>query len=436
MTSPWPPERIAAVAPEPSSMTAARGLGSAWNGTGRNDRALWGECRGRGTAVYRTAIDLDGPSYRCSCPSRKFPCKHALALLMRWSEGAIAESAPPDSVTEWLAARTAEAAPANEAPGEPAKTPDPATVRRRAERAAAGLDDLDRWLTDRIRSGLGSVDHSCSTYDDMAARMVDAQVPGIASALRGLAGVVATEVDWPARVLAEYARLHLLVVAYRKIDDLPGPLARSVHTHLGFPTRADDVRSEPAVRDRWQVLATRISEDSRLFTRKVWLRGRDTGRWAIVLDFAHGTARFPVETPPPGMLVDADLHFYPGAAPLRALAGTRHSVPEPFTTLPASLPGTAPDFDAALDEYARVLGADPWIRSWPMLLDSVVPVESSGAWHLVDRHGRALPLGGEDDTRWRLVAVAGGQPLTVCGDWDGTRLAPASLFTAGQEVSL
>ena len=168
----------------------------------------------------------------------------------------------------------------------------------------------------------------------------------------------------------------------------------------------------------------------------MWLRGRDTGRWAILLDFSHGTARFPDATPPPGMLVDADLHFYPGAAPLRALVGERYADPEPFTTLPASLPGTAPDFDAALDEYARVLGADPWIRSWPMLLDSVVPVGSDGSWHLVDRHGRALPLGGDDDTRWRLLTVAGGHPLTVCGDWDGTRLAPASLFTAGQELSL
>lgn len=436
MTSPWSPAQIAAAAPDPSSVTAARGLVSAWLDTGRNADALWGECQGRGTTPYRTAIDLGGPAYRCSCPSRKFPCKHALALLMRWSEGAIPEAGTPEAVTEWLASRAAKAARSVEPAAEPAKAADPATAQRRAERAAAGLDDLDRWLTDRIRNGLGSVDHGYATYDEMAARMVDAQVPGVASTLRSLGAIVATEVDWPARVLAEYARLHLLVVAYRTLQELPEPLARSVHTHLGFPARADDVRAEPPVRDRWQVLATRISEDSRMFTRKVWLRGRDTGRWAILLDFAHGTARFPTATPPPGMLVDVDLHFHPGAAPLRALTGEQHAAPEPFTTLASASAGTATDFDTALDEYARMRGADPWLRSWPMLLDDVVPVGSGEEWHLVDRAGRALPLGGDDDTRWRLVAVSGGRPLTVCGDWDGSRLAPASLFTAGQEWSL
>nr|WP_279163542.1 SWIM zinc finger family protein [Rhodococcus erythropolis] len=34
-------------------------------------------------------VDLRGPAYKCSCPSRKFPCKHALGLLVEWSEGRV-----------------------------------------------------------------------------------------------------------------------------------------------------------------------------------------------------------------------------------------------------------------------------------------------------------------------------------------------------------
>jgi uncharacterized Zn finger protein len=26
------------------------------------------------------SVDLSGPAFRCTCPSRKFPCKHGLAL--------------------------------------------------------------------------------------------------------------------------------------------------------------------------------------------------------------------------------------------------------------------------------------------------------------------------------------------------------------------
>ncbi|MGU3583830.1 SWIM zinc finger family protein [Rhodococcus sp. C26F] len=428
MTAPWTLQQINAVAPDPSSMTAARGVASAWLETGHDTTALWGLCRGRGTTPYRTAIDPSAPAYTCTCPSRKLPCKHALSLLVRWSEGAVPAAQAPDFVTGWLAARIASTtlpAPADE----PVKAPDPATAQRRAERVAAGLDDLDRWLTDRIRHGLGAVDHGYDTYEAIAARMVDAQAPGAASALRALATVVNDETDWPARLLAEYARLHLMAVAYRQRDELPRPLLRSLQTHLGFSTRSEEVRAEPAVRDRWQVLAVRVTEESRMFARKTWLRGRSSGRWAILLDFAHGTARFATPLPFPGSLVDADLHFYPGAAPLRAVLGRQHGETEPFTTLPAT------GLDAALDEYARMRGADPWLRTWPVLLDAVTPTDSEDGWYVVDPSGRALPLAGDDDSRWRLHAVAGGRPVTVCGDWDGTALAPVSLFTEGQVMT-
>ena len=42
----------------------------------------------------------------------------------------------------------------------------------------------------------------------MAARMVDAQAPGVAAALRGLSGAAS---GGPGRLLAEYALLHLLI---------------------------------------------------------------------------------------------------------------------------------------------------------------------------------------------------------------------------------
>ncbi|MFD6896093.1 SWIM zinc finger family protein [Rhodococcus sp. NPDC060086] len=431
MTPPWTLEQITATAPDPASMAAARRLSSAWSDTGHSERSLWGLCRGSGSEPYATTVDLTGPAFHCSCPSRKFPCKHALSLLTLWAAGNTPEGAEPAFAADWLDSRSEKAEQAATTIGgtatdaeSAAKTPDPATAQRRAERVAAGLDDLERWLTDRVRSGLGSITHDYSTYDAAASRMIDAQAPGIASMLRSLPGVASSGIGWPARLLSEYGRIYLLIRAYRDVTSLPEPLARSVHTHLGFPTKADDVRREPPVRDHWQVLATRITEDNRIYTRKVWLRGRTCRRWAILLDFAHGTQRFPDAAPMVGTAIDADLHFYPAAAPLRAQLGTQHGPPAQIS----SLPGT--DLDDALTDYADALAADPWTRSWPMLLDAVTPVRSDDGWYLVDEDGRALPLGGDDNDRWRLLAVAGGRSATVCGDWDGRTVTPAALFAA------
>ncbi|MFF9106495.1 SWIM zinc finger family protein, partial [Streptomyces rubrogriseus] len=68
-------------------------------------------------------VDLRGPAYKCSCPSRKFPCKHALGLLVEWSEGRVPSAdEPADFAAEWLLRREEKA----ETRGERAETGDEA----------------------------------------------------------------------------------------------------------------------------------------------------------------------------------------------------------------------------------------------------------------------------------------------------------------------
>jgi hypothetical protein len=45
---------------------------------------IFGDCKGSGAENYRPSADFADPSkpvFRCTCPSRQFPCKHSLALL-------------------------------------------------------------------------------------------------------------------------------------------------------------------------------------------------------------------------------------------------------------------------------------------------------------------------------------------------------------------
>jgi predicted signal transduction protein with EAL and GGDEF domain len=75
---------------------------------GASDAAVWGECQGSGSKPYQTQVDVSGagPTFRCSCPSRKFPCKHGLALLLLQAQTPQTfTAAEPAWVSEWRASR-------------------------------------------------------------------------------------------------------------------------------------------------------------------------------------------------------------------------------------------------------------------------------------------------------------------------------------------
>lgn len=426
MTGRWERERVLALAPDAPSQRAAQSLasGRAWPTAGAGAGAVWGECRGSAAAPYRAVADLSGPAYRCSCPSRKFPCKHVLALLLLWAGGSVEDdpAGPPDWAATWLTARAAKAGPVQ--PAEPAEPKDPKTAARRAEqreaRVASGLAELDRWLCDQARQGLaGSQQAGYGHWDGIAARMVDAQAPGLAERLRALAAVPHSGTGWEGRLLEEYALLRLLTVAWRREAALPAPLRETIRSRIGFALRQADVLAggEP-VGDRWQVLARRDLERDRIRVRRTWLRGRETGRDALVLSFA-AAGQAPDESLAVGTDTDADLAFYPGAAPLRALVLARHS----------SAAGDAPaggTIAGLLAGYAAALAADPWLDSWPAVLD-VTPARSPVP-AVFDADGDALPLHPGSGDGWMLFALSGGCPVTVAGEWTPHGLWPLTAW--------
>lgn len=97
-------ESVLALAPDVASAKAANGLlkPGGWP-TLANAAAVWGECQGSGSKPYQTQVDLSGPTFKCSCPSRKFPCKHGLVLLLLKAKdpSLFKADTPPAWVTEW-----------------------------------------------------------------------------------------------------------------------------------------------------------------------------------------------------------------------------------------------------------------------------------------------------------------------------------------------
>jgi hypothetical protein len=407
----WTVEQVLALAPDAGSVAAARRLAGAgsWSGAGTQPEpaAVWGECAGSGTVPYRTVVDLGGPAYRCSCPSRKFPCKHALGLLLLWSAGGVNAGLAPEWAASWLDGRAAAAADRAAAAPVTRAAPDADAARDRAEkrrrRVAAGVEELDRWLLDQVRAGLGPLRQGGYRHvEPVAARMVDAQAPGLAAALRRLPGVAAGRADWPGPVLEELGLLRLAVTGHRALDRLPAGLAAAVRREVGYPVAREDVLAGPAVADRWLVVGQQDAEQERLTVRRVWLLGERTGRPALVLSFAAAGQTLDASLLP-GAGFDGDLHFYPGGAPLRALVGERRGGPAAVTALAG---GTLAEAAAA---YGAAVAADPWTDAWPAAVAGLVPVPGE-PWQVVDATGRRAPLLGEP---WRLLAVSGGHPVTA-----------------------
>ncbi|WP_328769181.1 SWIM zinc finger family protein [Streptomyces sp. NBC_00286] len=423
----WTADQVLALAPDSASRKAGSKLGAAgpWSEAGSSDEGtVWGLCRGSGSKPYQTVIDLadsTGPAYKCSCPSRKFPCKHALGLLLLWAgesgtDSSVPRGQAPDWAEQWIKGRRQRAEEKRTTIGPSgAPTGDPEAARRRAERRAeritAGATELEQRLTDLLRGGLAAAEQAgYGLWEETAARMVDAQAPGLAARVRELGAIPSSGPGWPVRLLEECALLHLLDQGWLRRERLPEGLTATIRSRIGLSGSADG----PPERDHWLVLAQYDTADSRLTTRRIWLHGAQSGRTVLLLSYG-AAGRAPELALPVGLALDAEVAAYPGAGQLRVSLGEQFTPPAPVTLRP---PGVSVTQAAA--RYGEALRDDPWLDSHPVTLARVIPTPDADSWQLADADSDlALPLTPAAQSRsglWRLVALSGGAPVTVFGE--------------------
>lgn len=426
----WRPERVTALAPDSASDVAGRRLAipTPWSDVGYAHPLLWGACQGSGSTPYSVVVDVSEPSYRCSCPSRKFPCKHVLALLYLWAEGRIDEGGTLSRfAAQWSATRAA--AGEDKTPkDEPAERTEAqlaaagARAEQREERVTNGLAELERWLADQVTAGLAHT--RPGALGDLAARMVDAQVPGVAGRLRDLNrrpmgsrnGARGTGA-WLDDTLAEYGLLHLLSRAWTRTD-LPAELAATVRSHIGFTVPKDTVLATTPVADTWAVIGMRDSDEEQVSTRRVWLYGTTTGRYALVLFFA--SRGMPLDASlVPGSGVTADLYFYPGGPALRALVGDVQDVHQRVRfDVPSA--GVA----EAIAAWRRVLAEDPWLGSYPAVIHGSARLAPTPG--ISDEAGGSVRMVG--GATLDLLALTGGHLAPMFGELDPRGFQPTAVM--------
>jgi hypothetical protein len=432
MSESWTPERILALAPDSSSASAGRDLAAKknWVSLGKTDTAIWGECQGSGKNPYQTRIDPLEPAFKCSCPSRKFPCKHGLGLflLLQSDAAAFTMDTPPAWVTEWLEGRTkrVEAKETKKALVAADPKAGEKRVAARAKKVSAGLEELSVWLRDLVRTGLSSVQNKpYSFWDGMGARLIDAQAPGAARMVRELAGIASSGEGWTQKLLERLGKIHLLCEAYSRIDSLPDTVQADVQTAIGFTQSQDELLEQPGIEDRWQVLGIVEERQDRLRSRRAWLRSEKSGRYAMLLDFAHGNLPFERILEPTSVL-EGELVYFPSNRPTRAIIKKAERDFERVTDKFEGLP----NFEAVLEQYANALGTQPWLERIPVTISSLIPQQIGEHWVLRDSGDQILSLSSNYDHVPNLLAISGGYPISMFGEFDGQTLLPLLIHSS------
>lgn len=433
MSEPWKVDRILSLAPDAASAKAGQGLSSPgkWVSLGQNEQVLWGECLGSGSSPYQTQIDLSEPAFKCSCPSRKFPCKHGLGLFLMLGPKVPAQvGTPPDWVTKWLETRQGKAQAKKEKAEKPAEIVDPqAQAKRAAERTrkvSAGIEELRTWLFDLVRTGLANIPSGSRHFEQPSARLIDAQAPGAARWVRDLEGIAHSGPQWHVRLLEEISGLFLLTEAFQRIDSLSPETQADVRSQLGFTVREEEVLQGAPLRDTWQVLGQSTVEEDRLKVQRTWLRGLQSQRPALCLAFA------PVNMPLKNQFIagtqwEGDLVFHPGGFPLRAILKERQGETTPIK----SFGGNASLADS-LNEYTEALARQPWTSRFPISMIQTAPIRHLDRVYLRDQSGLGLPLRPRYSKAWELLALSGGHPMDLFCEFDGKTLAPLSACCQGE----
>ncbi len=428
-------ETIEAAAPDQASLAAAVKLlkPSLWSDlSGSSDgRLVWGDCQGSGANPYRLAVDLVEIGSKCTCPSRKFPCKHALALMLMQSRGqAFASADVPAWVVEWMGRRKGCAVATTPIGGtpslaavveEPEAAPDPKAearreaqrVKREAETSAAiraGLADLEGWISDQLRGGLaGLMANLQARCRQVAARMVDARMGALAARLDELPARIQA-LPAAQRVDTLVAELGNLVLMSRAWGDGSAPdpgLRRQIATTEAREALLADP-SALRVTALWSVSATReVTRRDGLVAQSTWLANHGEGpTFALLQDYFPASAGRRSAAFVEGEAFGAELVFFPSAHPLRAQIVQRCDVD-------TSAQPTVPE--DPLESYAVALGREPWIAEVPLILPEgrLAQAEDGAIWW--QGGARALPVLGSD-----VPAVALGLPLQRGAMvWDG-----------------
>lgn len=405
-------EQVLALAPDESSRKSGKELSSPakWVSKGVNELALWGECQGSGSKPYQAQVDLVNIAFKCSCPSRKFPCKHGIGLLLLYvrTKNDFTNNEMPAWVSEWISKRSERQEKQAVQKDKPVDEAAQAKRRQaREQKVSDGIEELLQWIKDIIRNGIISIpEKGPAWYENMARRMVDAQAPGLAGMLKNMAGINFYRDGWQSEFIDQLLRLYLLATGYKNNESLSPLLQQDIRTWIGFTQNQDELKEQPGITDTWLILGKQVTEEDNLTIERNWLYGVTTDQYALVLQFlVRGQgAQF---TLTPGIFVQAELVFYPSVVPLRAIIKKQTG-----TGKVQQYKGFA-NWQQVVEAESSYSAALPFRSERPFIIEQVRPVYYEHQWWLQDSNKAMMQIKSGFKNIWKLLSLSGGEPLNI-----------------------
>lgn len=443
--------QVEQLAPDASSLKAGKDLAflPKWVTLGISDRALWGEVQGSGKNPYQTQVDGLSTAFKCSCPSRKFPCKHGLGLLFLFAENVgdfKKTDVEPAWVKEWIDKRQEKAEKSEkEAPSvseaqkadledkkaqlaakNKAKTQDD-----RFANAQSGAAELELWLKDLLRNGFLSIPEKGTSYfEKTAARMVDQKAGGLGNFVKGFNKInYYTGTTWQSDVLEQAAKTFLTLEGFKNLEKLAPSVSDDIKSLVGWPTKQKELLEDEnaeSVTDDWLTLTRTVEREDDLTIQKHYLLGLNSHRFALILDFAHKSVAIPTLLIP-ATATKATLVFQPSNALFRRAFIKNQG---------ANTPRIASEFEplqnwsAAQHDIIQHLQHYPWADDMPQVVADLTLASSENAWFLKDTEGGILKVNPQfsEEKIWQLLAVSGGVAKTFAVLRTGETVLPLGVF--------
>lgn len=438
-------EQIEKLAPKPSTFTAGKKYNShgKWKSFGKSDRAIFGAIQGSGSKPYLVQVDTNEFACKCSCPSRQFPCKHSIGLLLLYSlEHELFEKVEePEYVSTWIDKREAKRNKSEEV----AKELTPEEIQKRAKSKEkrtkdrekfvdGGVDELLLWLKDLVRIGIIDFPSKhVSFFHQTAAKMVDAKVPGLAARVKAFNDVDFSDNEmWQNEVLGKISNLFLLLQSYKNKDKLQPVVLQKVKSLLGYTfKKADLLESKETLRivDKWLILGSQERYVDDIKVLKTWGKGLDTGQDIIILEFisrfSNGEKIQLIE----GSVIEAEMVFYPDTLPYRAFVHDYKGI----STLDM-FPDFLANWNAQHAMKASLLQKNPWLSDQIYLIDNLSLIKVKKEWILCDENKCFQTLSNDlnEDQIINLLMLSNNSPKTFALVETQNGFYPLGIFVDGK----
>ena len=236
--------------------------------------------------------------------------------------------------------------------------------------------------------------------------MVDAKATGLANMVKELGQTHFYTESWQHEFIDQLARIYMVANGYQHKDALPDALIEDIRSRIGFTQSQDELKEKDGITDIWIVLAKQVTEEDNITTERNWLYGSQTRQYALVLQFSVRGQGVPISLTP-GMLLQAELAFYPSAQPLRAII-KKHATSQVSPRFPGFTDW--PQINVAIAKRNASL---PFSVDQAFVIENITPVFYNNEWWLADTLHNMVQIKQGYKNIFPLLAASGGHAFNM-----------------------